>query len=226
VFSTHLESGDRAVERSRQVDRLLRYVEQFSGPSVIAGDMNADPDSGELRPLREAFDDAWDRALQRGSARSYSDNPPGRHTRTRRGRLDYILTSPDVRATGCAVPDLRDQSNVNVQVLIGTSDDKGVRPSDHNLVWCTLTMSGDAPMKPSAPASPEPASDPADLPESDPGPPPVIDPGPPVEAPITRPSTARPIEVPVAVEPGEEVAPRFGGYLWPCAWWYAYTDLE
>ena len=144
VFATHLESRDERASRAEQVKLLLPYLARFAAPRIVNGDFNAGPDAAEIRPLLEAYVDAWDRALEEGNASAYADNPPGRHTRTRGTRIDYILTSADggLHVTGCRIPDLRDLAAVNVEKLVGTSDDRGVRPSDHNLVSCTMTLRG------------------------------------------------------------------------------------
>ena len=111
VFSTHIESGKERASRAEQVQLLLPYLERFAPPRIVNADLNAGPDAAEIQPL-----------LARGA------------------RIDYILLSDDgvLRVAGCELPDQRDRANVNVRSLVGTTDDKGVRPSDHNLVSCTL----------------------------------------------------------------------------------------
>jgi endonuclease/exonuclease/phosphatase family metal-dependent hydrolase len=170
VFATHLDSGDRSQNRALQAKELLAFLNGFDGPRIFAGDMNAGPDAGELKPLSGAYEDAWMSAVHRGTARAYPANPPHRYTRTRRTRLDYIFTSRDLQTVGCEVPDLRDRSNTNVKTLLRTADDQGVRPSDHNLVSCAVAL-------PDAPPPPPPDTD---TPGDDPGdvdPPPTDPPG-------------------------------------------------
>jgi mRNA deadenylase 3'-5' endonuclease subunit Ccr4 len=56
-------------------------------------------------------------------------------TRTRRGRIDYLWysrSSPYLVLTGTQIPDTRNLNQTNVVEFLGTLDDKGVRPSDHN----------------------------------------------------------------------------------------------
>jgi hypothetical protein len=69
-----------------------------------------------------------------GTATAYSDNPVYMHTRTRRGRIDYVWLSKNSNSVvkSAQIPDVRDLSNRNVVVSLGTADDWGVRPSDHN----------------------------------------------------------------------------------------------
>jgi hypothetical protein len=72
--------------------------------------------------------------MNAGTATAYPDNPIWMHTRTRRGRIDYVYYSlgSSLSLIGTHVPDTRNLSQTNVSVWLGTADDKGVRPSDHN----------------------------------------------------------------------------------------------
>jgi endonuclease/exonuclease/phosphatase family metal-dependent hydrolase len=146
VFATHLDSGDNAANRAEQAEELLAFTAQFAGPKVIAGDMNGDPDAPEIQALFATYDDAWQRAVDRGRATAYAQNAANRYTHTRRARIDYILTSKDssLTANACRIPDMRDLTNTGVKVLVHNADDNGVRPSDHNLVACDLSWRGDA----------------------------------------------------------------------------------
>jgi len=148
VFATHLDSGDHARSRAAQAQELLAFVEGFPAPRIFAGDLNARPDWAEIRPLSADYDDLWMSAVHRGTARSYPANPPHRYTRTRGGRLDYIYASRDVAAHECEVPDLRDLTNTNVTTFVKTTDDDGVRPSDHNLVACLVSWNAPPPADP------------------------------------------------------------------------------
>jgi endonuclease/exonuclease/phosphatase family metal-dependent hydrolase len=140
VFATHLESGGEREARAEQARLLVPYLASFPAPHIVNGDFNAGPDRDEIQPLLAAYVDAWAQAFVSGTAVAYLDNPPSRYTRTRGTRIDYILTSPEIRIDGCEIPDLRDFSNPAVQTRIRTSDDRGVRPSDHNLVVCTCNV--------------------------------------------------------------------------------------
>lgn len=158
VFATHIESGGERSSRREQVGLLLPYLARFAAPRIVNGDLNAGPDAAEIQPLLTTYVDAWDRAVNEGSARSYADNPPSRYTRTRGARIDYILASADggLRVAACEIPDLRDLGTVNVRKLVGTSDDRGVRPSDHNLVSCTMTLRTERPQPRTAPPAAPP----------------------------------------------------------------------
>jgi endonuclease/exonuclease/phosphatase family metal-dependent hydrolase len=150
VFSTHIESGKERASRAEQVGLLLPYLAEFAPPRIVNGDLNAGPDAAEIQPLLASYVDAWQEAVRQNAAVSYVDNPPGRYTRTRGARIDYILTSPDgpLQVAACEIPDQREGGNVNVSRLIRTSDDTGVRPSDHNFVSCTLAWQGSAQSQP------------------------------------------------------------------------------
>jgi hypothetical protein len=73
--------------------------------------------------------------MNAGTAVAYPDNPVAWMTRTRRGRIDYVFYSraaTNLVLKNTQIPDSRDLNNTNVVVWLGTADDKGVRPSDHN----------------------------------------------------------------------------------------------
>jgi hypothetical protein len=84
--------------------------------------------------MSELYNDSWVQAMNIGTATAYPDNPVYMHTRTRRGRIDYIWTSRNANIVlkSMQVPDVRDLNNKNVVITLGTADDWGVRPSDHN----------------------------------------------------------------------------------------------
>jgi endonuclease/exonuclease/phosphatase family metal-dependent hydrolase len=145
VFAAHLDSGNNGRSRAAQARELLAWIARFPAPRLVGGDMNAGPDAPEIQPLFSDLEDAWLAAVYSGTARAYAANPAHRYTRTRRTRIDYILTSRDVRVRECRIPDLRDLSNTKLKTVVGSRDDDGVRPSDHNLVTCVLAWNGGPP---------------------------------------------------------------------------------
>lgn len=139
VFSTHLDNADASI-RAAQVQELLAFIKGFQGPSIIAGDLNAPPESAELQPLFAAAADAWVEALASNRAVSYPDNPPGPDTRTRGHRIDYVLHTSGLYTGVAEIPDVRDWSHAGVAIRIDTPDDLAVRPSDHNFVFAVLSV--------------------------------------------------------------------------------------
>jgi len=141
-FATHLDPDSSSI-RYQQVGELMSWASGFAEQRIVAGDFNAGPDTSESVRMTSTYYDSWMRAMNAGSAVAYPDNPVGMHTRTRRGRIDYVFYSQGVGnlyLNGTQIPDTRDLSNTNVVVTLGTLDDKGVRPSDHNPTIATFEI--------------------------------------------------------------------------------------
>ena len=141
-FATHLDAYNQPY-RAVEVDELIAWASGFADTRIIAGDFNARPDAPEMGVMFGQYYDSWQVAMSAGAASAYLDNPVELHTRTRRGRVDYVLysrTSPNLTLRSAQVPDSRDLSNPNVVVILGNPDDKGVRPSDHNQVVATFDL--------------------------------------------------------------------------------------
>ena len=70
--------------------------------------------------MADSYGDAWNDAMNRGTASAYPDNPVGMHTRTRRGRIDYVFYSRNsVLVTNAArIPDSRDLNNPSVAIAL------------------------------------------------------------------------------------------------------------
>lgn len=114
----------------------------FAEPRFAAGDFNAGPDWPEIAQMASSYFDSWNEAMNAGTASAYADNPVQWMTRTRRGRLDYIFYSRNaynVSLTNSSIPDVRDLSRTPSE-YVGTTDDLGVRPSDHNLMVSTFRL--------------------------------------------------------------------------------------
>ena len=113
----------------------MNWAAGFSEPRIFAGDFNAGPDQSEIGLMVGSYFDSWNEAMNAGTAVAYPDNPVAWMTRTRRGRIDYVFYSrgaTNLVLKNTQIPDSRDLNNTNVVVWLGTADDKGVRPSDHN----------------------------------------------------------------------------------------------
>ena len=135
-FATHLDHTSSSLRLTQAVE-LIDWTAGFAAPRIVAGDLNAGNDTPEILRLLTADQDSWVDALNTGTAFAYPDNPVWLNTRTRRWRIDFILYSGDTTTFATRrgeIPDTRDLSNTNVVHKLGTLDDKGVRPSDHNLV--------------------------------------------------------------------------------------------
>jgi endonuclease/exonuclease/phosphatase family metal-dependent hydrolase len=154
-FATHLDHTS-STYRLTEANELVDWTSTFAAPRIVCGDMNAGNDTPEVLRLLQAFRDSWTDSLNLGTALAYPDNPVAPNTRTRRWRIDYILYSADsstFTARSSNIPDTRDLSNTNVVTFLGTTDDKGVRPSDHNLVVTDFDVVSDT----AAPPPPPPA---------------------------------------------------------------------
>ena len=121
----------------------MSFAAGFSESRIVVGDFNAGPDTSESVRMTSNYFDSWMRAMNAGTAVAYPDNPVGVHTRTRRGRIDYVfysLSAPSLVLNGTQIPDTRNLSQTNVSVYLGTLDDRGVRPSDHNPMIANFTV--------------------------------------------------------------------------------------
>ena len=136
-FSTHFQWPSTAsAERQVEARQLVSFASQFPEPRIIAGDLNAQVGTPEVDYILQSYYGGWDTAVSKGLATAYSSNPAGTLTRTRRSRIDHVFYSQaasTVSVTGAQVPDQRAPNTASqVVVKIGTTDDLGVRPSDHN----------------------------------------------------------------------------------------------
>jgi len=117
VFCAHLSwRGDHSGIRQAQVGEICRLVREHrprSFPAVLLGDLNADPDSEELRLLTGQqtvpvpgvmFRDAWTWAgnAERGATWS-NDNPFAAASLDLDRRIDHILVAAP-KAGGCGQP--------------------------------------------------------------------------------------------------------------------------
>ena len=151
-FASHLDHTSSSL-RLTQATELINWTGAFGGPRIVAGDMNAGNDTPEILRLLTAYRDSWVDALNAGSAFAYPDNPVWMNTRTRRWRIDFVLYSAAEASLVVRkgnIPDTRDLSNTNVVSKLGTLDDKGVRPSDHNLVVTDFEVGSTATPAPTA----------------------------------------------------------------------------
>lgn len=151
-FATHLDHTSSSL-RLTQATELIDWTSAFGAPRIVAGDMNAGNDTPEILRLLTAYRDSWVSALNAGQAFAYPDNPVWLNTRTRRWRIDFVLysgSSSQLVVRKGNIPDTRDLSNTNVLKRLGTPDDEGVRPSDHNMVVTDFEVGSTVAPTPSA----------------------------------------------------------------------------
>ena len=144
-FSTHFQwPATASAERQVEANQLVAFASQFAEPRIIAGDLNAQVYTTEVETILQQYYGAWDEAVSKGAATGYTGNQPNATTRTRRSRIDHIFYSKGASGasvTDAEVPDQRAPNTAAlVTVKIGTTDDNGVRPSDHNFMEATLTL--------------------------------------------------------------------------------------
>ena len=174
-FATHLDHTSSSL-RLTQAQEIVSWLGGFPTPRILVGDMNEGNDAPGVRRLLSAYRDSWVDALNAGAARAYPDNPVWMNTRTRRWRIDfdlYAASASALVARGSNIPDTRDLSNTNVAIRLGTTDDKGVRPSDHNLVvtdFEVVTTATSPSPTPTPTPTPKPAATPTPTPTPTPKP--------------------------------------------------------
>lgn len=149
VFTTHLSHGfHQSALRCRQLDEIAGWVEERRQlapehvlPPVVTGDLNAVPDSDEIRRLTGrsdpaiaglVFSDAWELTGE-GSGETYSEaNPYVNDSAWPERRLDYVMVSwPRQRPNGNPIRTMR----------FGIDPVDGVTASDHWGVMADLAVS-------------------------------------------------------------------------------------
>jgi endonuclease/exonuclease/phosphatase family metal-dependent hydrolase len=162
VVSTHLAannwdqqppgSGVRAADnanlRVSAMAEMKDWAATLAPAQIIGGDFNFNPTmtfggTTEISRMTTAgYIESWQKTLGEGMSSSYPDNPPSLSTWTRRSRIDYIFyLGAGLNAVSSNIRDIRDLSNPNVAVFMGNADDRGVRPSDHNMVETVIAVS-------------------------------------------------------------------------------------
>lgn len=81
-FSTHL--GLSSAARQQQVEAIIKVMESYPGPAILAGDFNARPESQELTPLVSTYTDT---AVAAGNPQPTFPSDQPRH------RIDCIFAS-------------------------------------------------------------------------------------------------------------------------------------
>lgn len=84
VFNTHLDYRADPRVREMQVADMLRIMGGANRPTLLLGDLNAEPADPELTPLFRRLDDVW--SASRGPGLTFPADDPLK-------RIDYILAS-------------------------------------------------------------------------------------------------------------------------------------
>jgi endonuclease/exonuclease/phosphatase family metal-dependent hydrolase len=95
VFNTHLDYRPDPSVRRQQVSEMLAIIGDANLPTLLLGDLNAQPDASELRPLLQRLRDAW--PAEAGPGHTYPAAEPVR-------RIDYVLISEHFRVQAARVP--------------------------------------------------------------------------------------------------------------------------
>ena len=96
VIVTHLAPNrDQQALRAQQFAALLPWAAP-RGPGMLIGDLNAEPDAGELGPVFARYRDAWAEAAARGITRGVATGQTRPH---RVSRIDYVLYAPKIELT-------------------------------------------------------------------------------------------------------------------------------
>jgi endonuclease/exonuclease/phosphatase family metal-dependent hydrolase len=86
---------EAAAARENQARRI-----RGDGRTIVAGDLNAIPDSASIRHLRKSLLDAWERAGDGPGDTWVAENPLAAaaiaDTKARPGRIDYVFVSPEM----------------------------------------------------------------------------------------------------------------------------------
>jgi endonuclease/exonuclease/phosphatase family metal-dependent hydrolase len=108
VTTTQLGDGP-ADERAAQLAAVAALHSDAMETGVVVGDLNADPGSAELAPLRERFADAWELAAERDDRAGWrfwrhdtgATSPAG----APRHRVDQVWVSPGIAVAAARVVD-------------------------------------------------------------------------------------------------------------------------
>lgn len=111
IYNTHLQHND-AAERQDQVAAIKDLIGTPNESVVLLGDLNALPESPEIRSLVDDLVDTWEEAGV-GDGETFPTEDPN-------ARIDYVLTSADVVARTAAVvaTDASDHLPVRADILL------------------------------------------------------------------------------------------------------------
>ena len=96
IASVHLSLY--ADERLAHLPLICAAAQRYGVPTVIAGDLNEEPDGAVWRALSTNFQDAY-AAAPDGAAATFTAQVPRR-------RIDAVFVHPALKVAGCGVPDV------------------------------------------------------------------------------------------------------------------------
>ena len=135
--------------RAVQAQELVAWAQGFGEPRLITGDFNDNPGASSTSTMAASYIDVYRQAKADGTTTTYPDNTTGRTHGC--SIIDYMWLSKqaaDVDVVDATVSGSARHAAVEpepaVTEKVGCSDDCGVRPSDHNMVKATFTLSGAA----------------------------------------------------------------------------------
>jgi endonuclease/exonuclease/phosphatase family metal-dependent hydrolase len=132
VLNTHYDHrGEQARQESSRVIRQWLIERQFEGPTVVMGDLNANPDSAAFRLLAGDPDQPF-RLSDSYTSVTVNPEPIGTWNafrNTQPARIDYIFTAGPIRIVSAAILDPRTP--------------QGRFGSDHHPVEAVLELVGD-----------------------------------------------------------------------------------
>ncbi|PMC35704.1 endonuclease/exonuclease/phosphatase [Bacillus sp. UMB0899] len=91
VYNTHLALT--SAEREIQINEVVKIANQSEGPQVILGDLNATPESNEMKDMYANYLDVF---ADQPNAFTYSAENPTK-------RIDYIFTTNDIETVNTEV---------------------------------------------------------------------------------------------------------------------------
>ncbi|WP_024874954.1 endonuclease/exonuclease/phosphatase family protein [Saccharomonospora piscinae] len=117
-YSTHLQHDSR-VERLAQADAINAVLADVEGPTVLVGDLNAEPGTPEIERLATHLADTWPAAGQ-DQGLTYPAEAP-------RTRIDYVFADDSVSPDATRVIDTTASDHRPVAVDVTVSGRPGLR---------------------------------------------------------------------------------------------------
>ncbi|WP_373893693.1 endonuclease/exonuclease/phosphatase family protein [Virgibacillus sp. CBA3643] len=118
-YVTHLDYRSDPTVRQMQVDDMLEIMSGHNN-SILVGDMNATPESPELAPLFQQFEDTWTLTNENPGYTFPADSPDR--------RIDYVLTTPGMEVHSASV--FPSMASDHLPVMADVTFEPGNHPLD------------------------------------------------------------------------------------------------